>query len=79
MTKVQFLSVLPRDPTILGGPELLKISRAIDLSSQSSEYAWPHAVGQPKASTSHVLWAQPKQTLVKAAFEVAWEGSAIDL
>ena len=33
-----------------------------------------HAVGQPKASASHVLLAQPRQKLEKAGFKVAWEG-----
>ena len=61
VTKVLFFGVLPRNHTIFGGPELFKISRAIDLSYsyQSSEYAWTRAVGQPKASSSRVVWAQP--------------------
>ena len=58
----------------MAGPEPLKISKGIDLRRQSVEYIWTRAVGQPKASTSHVLWAQPQQTLEKARFKMAWEG-----
>ena len=71
---MQFFSVLPRNLTILLRPELLRISKAIDLRCQSIEYAWVHAVGRPKAPTSHVLCAQPKQTLEKAGLTIAWQG-----
>ena len=45
---MQFVSVLLGNLTIFGGPELLKISRTIDLSCQSIGYAWARAVWQQR-------------------------------
>ena len=67
-------ALLPRNLSIFGGPQLLKISKAIDLRRQNIECAWTRAVVQPKASTSHVLLAQPQQTLEKAGFKTALDG-----
>ena len=63
-----------RKHCIFGGPELLKISKAIDLRRQSVEYTWTRAVGPPTASTCHVLKSQLQQTFEKAGFKMAWEG-----
>ena len=43
---MQFVSVLLGNLIIFSGPELLKISKTIDLSCKSIEYAWAQAVSQ---------------------------------
>ena len=45
---MQFVSVLLRSLPIFGGPELFKISKAIDLSCQSIQNARAQAVWQPR-------------------------------
>ena len=72
---MQFVNaMLPRNLSIFGGPEPLKISKAIDLRRQSLGFVSTRGVGQPKASTSHVLWARPQQRLEQAGFKMTWEG-----
>ena len=59
---MQFVNaLLPRNLIMFGGPDPLKISKAIDSKCQSIEYARTRAAG--------------RQTLEKAGFKMAWEGS----
>ena len=67
---MHFVIWLLIDLHIFGGPEPLKTSKAIDLTCQNIEYSWTRRVGP----TSHVLLAQPQQTLEKAGFKIAWKG-----
>ena len=63
---MQSVLVLLGDLTVFGGPQLLKISKAIDLSFQMLKSSSRAA----KASTSHVLWASHS----KQRLDLRWLG-----
>ena len=52
---MQFVYGLLTNLTILRGPELLKISKAIDLSCQSSEYAWTRSSAAQSVAQSRFV------------------------